>query len=314
MAIKLLDYHYYSCLLLLLVSLLSLHICSGLMSDHLHHHHYHHHHQVPIPILSLPLKKFPSYLNKSHLFSHFRVFLKSRFCLPQNLTPDDEDRECTDDPCDSSPTSPSPLRKLLGHNIQIPKSASTANTFTCMPVSTVSSLNLTATSAPPITSLPTDLGRTWCVARPVASETALQNALDYACGIGGADCTAIQYMRSCYNPNTVHAHASYAFNSFYQKYPVPSSCDFRAVAMLVNVNPSSSNCTYPSSSVSSYYPLERGEGSVSGIPESDSDYSGSTSTLGSHNLLTSSSNCSAISGSAAPLIFAFTLAYIRGRI
>ncbi|KAJ3687418.1 hypothetical protein LUZ61_016582 [Rhynchospora tenuis] len=306
MAITLPDYYY--SYFLLLVSLLSLHNCSGL-SDHLPHHH-----QIPIPILSLPLKNFPSYPYTSHLFSNFRVFLRSRFCLPQNRMPDDKDKDCTVNPCNSSPTSPSPLRKLLGHNIQIPKSASTANTFTFMPVNTVPSLNLTATSAPPITSPPTDLGRTWCVARPDASETALQNALDYACGIGGADCTAIQYMRSCYNPNTVHSHASYAFNSYYQKYSIPSSCDFSAVAMLVNVNPSSSNCTYPSSSVSSYYPLERGEGSISGMPESDSDYSGSTSAFGSHNPVMSSSNHSAISATAAPLIFAFTLAYIRGRI
>lgn len=104
---------------------------------------------------------------------------------------------------------------------------------------------------PPATSSPVVSGQSWCVAKMGISDAALQNALDYACGIGGADCSVIQSTGSCYNPNTLHDHASYAFNSYYQKNPMPSSCDFGGTAMLVNTNPSSGSCIYASSSSSS---------------------------------------------------------------
>lgn len=81
-------------------------------------------------------------------------------------------------------------------------------------------------------------GQTWCMAKSGIPDAVLQTALDYACGIGGADCTALQPMGNCYNPNSVQAHASYAFNSYYQKNPSPTSCDFSGAGMLTNVNPS----------------------------------------------------------------------------
>jgi hypothetical protein len=80
--------------------------------------------------------------------------------------------------------------------------------------------------------------QTWCIAKTGMTDKVLQNGIDYACGIGGADCSAIQPMGSCYNPNTVQAHASYAFNSYFQRNPSPASCDFGGAGMLVNVNPS----------------------------------------------------------------------------
>ncbi|KAI8028252.1 Glucan endo-1,3-beta-glucosidase 1 [Camellia lanceoleosa] len=103
--------------------------------------------------------------------------------------------------------------------------------------------------APPATTgAPTVSGQNWCVAKSGVSETALQVALDYACGIGGADCSAIQEGASCYNPVTLQNHASYAFNSYYQKKPVQTSCDFGGTAMLTNNNPSTGTCIYPTSS------------------------------------------------------------------
>ncbi|PIA60763.1 hypothetical protein AQUCO_00300345v1 [Aquilegia coerulea] len=104
---------------------------------------------------------------------------------------------------------------------------------------------------PAITNPPTTAGQTWCIAKTGAMNNALQGALDYACGIGGADCSAIQPSGSCYNPNNVQSHASYAFNSYYQKNPAPSSCDFKGTAVLVNANPSTGSCIYPSSSSAS---------------------------------------------------------------
>ncbi|KAG8061667.1 hypothetical protein GUJ93_ZPchr0003g16487 [Zizania palustris] len=85
---------------------------------------------------------------------------------------------------------------------------------------------------------PTVSGQTWCVAKTGLMDAVLQNGLDYACGIGGADCSAIQPMGACYNPNTLQAHASYAFNSYFQRYPSLASCDFGGAGMLVSMNPS----------------------------------------------------------------------------
>jgi hypothetical protein len=90
-------------------------------------------------------------------------------------------------------------------------------------------------------------GQSWCVARSGASEAAMQSALDYACGIGGADCVTIQMGGSCYNPNSLQSHASYAFNSYYQKNPVQTSCDFGGTAMVTTTNPSSGSCIFQSS-------------------------------------------------------------------
>ncbi|CAD6254870.1 unnamed protein product [Miscanthus lutarioriparius] len=96
--------------------------------------------------------------------------------------------------------------------------------------------NPTPTPAPTVTAPGASGRQVWCVVKAAgSSDPALQNALDYACGIGGADCSAIQPSGSCYYPNTIQAHASYAFNTYYQRNPVPSSCDFGGAAMLLLV-------------------------------------------------------------------------------
>ncbi|GLT62544.1 hypothetical protein SLA2020_351750 [Shorea laevis] len=117
----------------------------------------------------------------------------------------------------------------------------TPTTITPMPPTT------TTTPTSPTTTTPASSGGSWCIANPSASETALQVAIDYACGYGGADCSAIQPGSSCYNPNTLRDHASYAFNDYYQKNPAPTSCVFGGTAQLTTTDPSTGNCHYSSS-------------------------------------------------------------------
>ncbi|KAI7731017.1 hypothetical protein M8C21_017411 [Ambrosia artemisiifolia] len=90
------------------------------------------------------------------------------------------------------------------------------------------------------------VGQTWCVANGKVGEKKLQEALDYACGEGGADCRPIQSGDTCYNPNTLEAHASYAFNSYYQKQARASgSCDFGGAAYVVSQPPRYGSCKFP---------------------------------------------------------------------
>ncbi|KAL3522635.1 hypothetical protein ACH5RR_015469 [Cinchona calisaya] len=102
------------------------------------------------------------------------------------------------------------------------------------------------TNPTPTTNPPASSGAAWCIANPTASQTALQVALDYACGYGGADCSGIQPGSSCYDPNTEKDHASYAFNDYYQKNPIPTSCVFGGTAQLTYTDPSYGNCHFAS--------------------------------------------------------------------
>ena len=87
---------------------------------------------------------------------------------------------------------------------------------------------------------------TWCVAKGDVGKEKLQSALEYACGEGGADCHPIQPGATCYNPNTVEAHASFAFNSYYQKKSrAMGSCYFGGAAYVVTQPPRYGSCEFP---------------------------------------------------------------------
>ncbi|KAK8961731.1 Glucan endo-1,3-beta-glucosidase 1 [Platanthera guangdongensis] len=81
----------------------------------------------------------------------------------------------------------------------------------------------------------------WCIADEQTPEGVLQQALDWACGPGGSDCAMIQPKESCYLPNNVKSHASYAFNIYWQKFKNKGgSCYFNGAAMVTDLNPSKS--------------------------------------------------------------------------
>ncbi|PRQ52228.1 putative X8 domain-containing protein [Rosa chinensis] len=84
----------------------------------------------------------------------------------------------------------------------------------------------------------------WCVAKPTVPDPIVQAAMDYACG-SGADCKSIQPNGSCYHPETLLSHASYAFNNYWQRRKVAGgTCDFGGTAMLVTADPSFDGCQF----------------------------------------------------------------------
>ncbi|KAL9341376.1 hypothetical protein Peur_064701 [Populus x canadensis] len=154
--------------------------------------------------------------------------------------------------------------------------------------------------APPATTnAPAIPGQSWCVARSGVTETALQSALDYACGMGGADCSQIQQGGNCYNPNSLQNHASFAFNSYYQKNPAATSCDFGGTATIVNVNPSTGSCIYPTSSSSSGTPSLPAPTTSSANPATTSPVVGVS---GTPSVLNSSTNPASSFGFDTPPI------------
>ncbi|KAH7852402.1 hypothetical protein Vadar_024404 [Vaccinium darrowii] len=85
----------------------------------------------------------------------------------------------------------------------------------------------------------------WCIASPTASEADLKNALDWACGPGNVDCSAIQPSQPCFEPDNLVSHASYAFNSYFQQNAATDiACSFGGAGVKTNKNPSYDNCLY----------------------------------------------------------------------
>ncbi|KAI5064800.1 hypothetical protein GOP47_0019495 [Adiantum capillus-veneris] len=123
----------------------------------------------------------------------------------------------------------------------------------------------------------------YCQANPDADTTQLQTALDWACGsgtgLGNVDCSPLQVGGSCYNPNNIVAHATYAFNEYYvSQNGAAGSCSFNGLAAPTSTNPSaSSTCVFQA--------LGSGSGSGSNITVSPPPPSTSTpgSTTPSNN-------------------------------
>ncbi|XP_024988802.1 PLASMODESMATA CALLOSE-BINDING PROTEIN 5-like [Cynara cardunculus var. scolymus] len=110
-----------------------------------------------------------------------------------------------------------------------------------------------AASSPPLTTLrqqqpPGVSIKLWCVAKNNADDSALQSAIDWACGTGGADCTLIQQGGPCYDPADIRRTASYAFNDYCTKNGMSEdTCNFANTAALTSLDPSHTHCKFPSS-------------------------------------------------------------------
>ncbi|TVU46852.1 hypothetical protein EJB05_06424 [Eragrostis curvula] len=90
---------------------------------------------------------------------------------------------------------------------------------------------------------------TFCVALQNADPTALQAGLNWACGPGHADCSAIQPGGPCYKQNDLAALASYAYNDYYQKQATTgATCSFNGTATTTTNDPSSRSCVFSGSS------------------------------------------------------------------
>ncbi|KAI3878990.1 hypothetical protein MKW92_021213 [Papaver armeniacum] len=69
-------------------------------------------------------------------------------------------------------------------------------------------------------------------------------ALSWTCGI--VDCSLLQPGNVCFEPDNVAAHASYAFNLYYQKKNrITGSCDFNGTAMITTTNTNHGTCMFP---------------------------------------------------------------------
>ncbi|XP_010915581.1 PLASMODESMATA CALLOSE-BINDING PROTEIN 5 [Elaeis guineensis] len=119
-------------------------------------------------------------------------------------------------------------------------------------------------------------GKLWCVAKNNAEDGALQSALDWACGPGGADCRPIQEGGACYEPQDIQSHASFAFNDYFVHNGFSSSaCDFSGTAALTSLNPSHDRCIFPSSSSTRNGNFSGSTtGSIAGLGPAGADISG----------------------------------------
>jgi hypothetical protein len=100
----------------------------------------------------------------------------------------------------------------------------------------------------------TDSSPSWCVLASgggkAANGTAVQAALEYACQQGSGTCAAIQPGGACHEPDTLDAHASYAFNSYWQQFRnAGGTCFFNGLAETTTKDPSRVHPTLHESSV-----------------------------------------------------------------
>ncbi|CAH9112099.1 unnamed protein product [Cuscuta epithymum] len=86
--------------------------------------------------------------------------------------------------------------------------------------------------------------RDWCIADEQTPDDELERAKEWACKNGG-NCSMIEENQACYLPNTAKNHASYAFNSYFQRMKAfGGDCYFRSAAILTAADPSYGSCIF----------------------------------------------------------------------
>lgn len=89
----------------------------------------------------------------------------------------------------------------------------------------------------------------FCVAKPDADSSALKSGLDWACGQGSANCSALQAGQPCFQPNNIQSHSSYAYNDYFHRMQsAGGTCDFGGTATTTSVDPSHGSCIFMGSS------------------------------------------------------------------
>lgn len=88
----------------------------------------------------------------------------------------------------------------------------------------------------------------FCVAMPSANPTALKQGLDWACGPGAANCSAIQPGQPCFVSGDIVPLASYAYNDYYHRTKANGgTCNFGNTATITTVDPSHGACIFAGS-------------------------------------------------------------------
>lgn len=89
-------------------------------------------------------------------------------------------------------------------------------------------------------------GKIWCMVAKGVNETAVGDALSYACSQGNKTCDAIQTGKECYKPDSLFWHASYAFSSYWAQFKKSGgTCSFNGLATMTPKDPSFGHCKFP---------------------------------------------------------------------
>ncbi|XP_057752507.1 glucan endo-1,3-beta-glucosidase 3-like [Arachis stenosperma] len=89
--------------------------------------------------------------------------------------------------------------------------------------------------------------QTFCIGNGVADPKMLHAALDWACGLGKVECSAIRQGQPFDEPDNVIAHSTYTFDSYYHKKgKTLDSCDLNGVVTISTTDPRVQNTSYRS--------------------------------------------------------------------